>query len=160
MDSQPETQQNNRARALIAICAMAALAILVVVIVATGGSSERDFADAPSECVDSWNADAQAKSTGIHNFTAHSYSSVQVAYASDDAAEISPSPVSGGGCIVVFAAQALDPEPVAAAEINLGDEWEPMSTKAELDRLAELQSNALAEANATLGSDGGVTPLD
>ncbi len=160
MESQPETQQNNRARALIAICALVGLAVLVVVIMATGSSSEREFAEAPSECVDSWNADAQAKSTGTHNFNAHSYSSVQIAYASDDAAEVSSSPVAGGGCIVIFAAQALDPEPVAAAEINLGGEWEPMSTNAELDRLAELQSNALAEANATLGADGGVTPLN
>ncbi len=160
MESQPEIQHNNRARALIAIAAVAGLAVLVVVILAVGGSPEREVAAAPAECVDSWNEDPQAKSTGAHNFNAHGYSSVRVAYASTGATEVSSTPVAGGGCVVIFAAQALDPEPVAAAEINLAGSWEPVSYKAERDRLAELQSDAIAEANATVEADGSVTPRD
>lgn len=155
-----ESQQNNRARALIAIGAMAALAVLIVVILLTGGEAERTFDPAPDECVTAWNEDSHAVSTGVHNFNSHGYASVQVAYASKDGEEVSSSPVSGGGCIVVFAAQALDPEPVAAAEINVGNSWVPMSTEADVDRLAELQSNALGDANARLAEDGQLTALE
>ena len=157
---EPESQVNTRARAVIAIAAFLAFGVLIVVILLTGGEDEREFAAAPAECVDSWNEDSHALSTGVHNFNSHGYASVQVAYASEDGTEIGSSPVDGGGCVVVFAAQALDPEPVAAAEINLDEEWVPLSTNADTDTLAQLQSDALGDANARLSEDGRLAALD
>ena len=152
---------NTRARALIAIGALAGFGALIGGILVLGGTSDEPDAAAapPDECVELWNADQQALSTGVHNAAAHGYSRVQVAYSDESASELSESPVEGGGCIVVFAAQALDPEPQAAAEINLDGGWSPMSTTVEPGRLAELQSDALSEANASLGTDGRVTPF-
>jgi hypothetical protein len=155
-----ETQPNNRARALIAIGALAAFGVLIAVILLLGGSEERAFAEAPGECVESWNEDAGALSTGVHNYNSHQYASARVAYASEDGTEVGSEPVEGGGCVVVFAAQALDPEPNAAAEINLAEEWVPLSQSADTATLAELQSDAVSEANATLTEDGSLAPLD
>jgi hypothetical protein len=154
------SEQNNRARALIAIGALATFGILIAVILLAGGDDGADVAAAPEECVEAWNGDPHAVSNGVHNFNSHGYASVQVAYANEDGTEIAPSPVDGGGCVVVFAAQALDPEPVAAAEIKLAKRWVPLSYEAELDRLAELQSDAMASANAQLSEDGTLAPLD
>jgi hypothetical protein len=152
-----ETQPDSRTRALIAIGAFAGFGILIAaILVLGGGEDDGGFAAAPEECVELWNSDEKAVSTGVHNSLAHDYTRVQVAYADGEAAELSPEPVEGGGCIVVFAAQALDPEPVAAAEIHLEGKWTPMVTLAELGHLAELQSDALGAANAELGSDGRV----
>jgi hypothetical protein len=61
--------------------------------------------------------------------------------------------------VVVFAAPRLDPEPVAAAEINLRGSWTPLSGSADSRRLAELQSEAVSAANAELGQDGRLSPL-
>ena len=160
--STPEHQSpdSNRARALIAIGAMVGLAILIGVIVLTGGSDEREFDEAPAECVDSWNADEEATRRGVHNYLAHNYTSVQVAYSDVEATEVSSTPITGGGCVVIFAAQALDPEPYAAAEINLSGTWTAMSNEAELNRLGQLQSDALVDANAQLADDGSIAPLD
>jgi hypothetical protein len=155
-----ESEQNNRARALIAIGAFAAFGILIGVIVLAGGGDGSDVAAAPEECVEAWNGDPHAVSTGVHNFDSHGYASVQVAYANEDGTEVASTPVEGGGCVVVFAAQALDPEPVAAAEINLAQRWLPLSQGADLDRLAELQREATSAANAQLSEDGRLTPLE
>jgi hypothetical protein len=156
-----EVQENTRARALIAIGALLGLGLLVAGILVLGGSDDGSAEAAPSECVELWNSDERAISTGAHNSAAHSYTRVQVAYADDQAQSLSPEPVDGGGCIVVFAARALDPEPVAAAEIHLDGKWRPMSTLlSDFERLAELQSDALAGANAELTADGRVTALE
>ena len=155
-----EPEQNTRARALIAIGALAGFGVLIAGILVLGGASDDPHAAAaPAECVELWNGDEQALSTGAHNASAHGYSRVRVAYADASATELSDSPVEGGGCIVIFAAQALDPEPEAAAEIHLEGGWTPLSTRAEPDRLAELQSDALSSANAGLSADGRVTPF-
>jgi len=158
--SEPQQQETSRARAVIAIGALVAFGVLIAVIVVTGGSGGREFAEAPDACVESWNDDPHAVSTGVHNFNSHGYASVQVAYASEDGAAVGSSPVPDGGCVVVFAAQALDPEPVAAAEINLDERWVPMSENADTETLAQLQSDAVADANARLSSDGRLTPLE
>ena len=156
-----EPQQNTRARALIAIGAMLGLGVLVGGILVLGGGDDSAAKPAPEECVELWNSDEKALRTGAHNSAAHSYTRVQVAYADDQAESSSTDPVDGGGCIVVFAAQALDPEPVAAAEIYLDGTWTPMSTLLpDFARLAELQSDALAGANAELATDGRVSALD
>lgn len=154
-----DATENTRARALIAIGALVALVVLVVVVLLGSGEGEREFAAAPDECVERWNQSEDALATGRHNSGSHGYFQVQVAYATEDGSAVSPDPVEDGGCIVIFAASQLDPEPVAAAEINAGRSWAPLSATAETSRLAELQSQALGEHNAELGQDGAVTAL-
>ena len=60
----------------------------------------------------------------------------------------------GGECAVVFAAEQLDPEPVAAGQIQLDGEWVPLSSLLEPAALAELQSAAVDGANATVTAEG------
>jgi hypothetical protein len=155
-----ESAENTRARALIAIGAVLSLGTLVAVVLLAGSGSgeERGFAPAPEECIERWNSDDDAVATGVHNAVSHAYSRVQVAYASRDGAELGDAPIEGGGCVVVFAASQLDPEPVAAAEINLRRSWTPLSGSADPSRLAELQSEAVSAANAELGQDGRLSP--
>jgi hypothetical protein len=155
-----EPTQNTRARLLLAVCGLIGLGILIgVVVLAGGGEDEHEFTVAPGECVERWNDSRDALATGRHNSAAHSYFRVQVAYASEDGATVSSEPVSGGSCITIFAASQLDPEPIAAAEINQGRRWVPLSATADTARLAELQSEALGAYNAELGQDGRLTPL-
>jgi len=156
-----EESENTRARALIAIGALLGLGALVaVILVASSGSgSEDEFAPAPESCVNAWNSSQDAVETGRHNSLSHGYYRVQVAYATPDGAEISESPLEGGECVVVFAAGQLDPEIIAAAEIQEGRNWTALSAGgADPARLAELQSQAVGAANATLGPDGLIAP--
>jgi hypothetical protein len=154
-----EPTQNTRARALIAIGALLALSVIVgVVLIAGSGSEERAEAfAAPDKCIEGWNSDRKAVASGRHNSIGHGYTQVQVAYASADGTELGGDPIEGGGCVVVFAAGQLDPEPVAAAEIQLDGRWTPLSTTADPARLAQLQSAALGNANATLAPDGRIS---
>lgn len=154
-------RSHTHARALIAIGALLGFGALIVVVLVAGSGEDpkREFAEAPAECVDRWNESPDAVSTGVHNALSHGYSRVQVAYSSEDGSEISASPVQGGGCVVVFAAPQLDPEPLAAAEIDLEGSWRPLSTVAETSRLGELQGEAQAAANAELSTDGRMSPL-
>ena len=65
----------------------------------------------------------------------------------------------GASCAVVFAATALDPEPVSAAQIEKRGAWIPLSQLVEFDRLAALQSEAQSAYNAQIGPDGRITSL-
>ena len=151
-----EPQVNTRARVAFALVAALALVSVVVVVATSSSEPEADVAAAPQECLDQWNEDLAAVSLGQHQAVGHGYSRVQVAYASHDGSEIGPEPLPGGGCVVVFAATRLDPEQIAAAQIRVGRLWEPLSKYADPARLGELQSGALAAANATLRQDGTV----
>jgi hypothetical protein len=59
-----------------------------------------------------------------------------------------------GECAVVFAADQLDPENLAAGEIQLEGQWVPLSSLLEPGDLAELQSAAIGGANATVTPQG------
>ncbi len=59
----------------------------------------------------------------------------------------------------MFAATALDPEPVSAAQIQKRGAWIPLSQLAEPDRLADLQLEAQSAYNAQIGPDGRITEL-
>ncbi len=150
-----------RARLLVAAGALVALVILIVVVLLGSGGEEREFASAPNECLTRWNSSEDALGTGIHNSSAgHDYFRVQVAYASEGASTISPQPLERGRCVVIFAGSQLDPEPIAAAEINIGGSWVPLSASADRSRLAELQSQALGDYNAELAQDGTITAVE
>ena len=108
---------------------------------------------ADEECLKVWNEDPAQISFGVHQATAHGYDSVQVQRLNQRG-----EPVEGeaGDCAVAFAAQALDPERGAAAQIFDGGRWRPVSDLPDVSigQLGILQSNAVSGANATLASDG------
>ena len=70
------------------------------------------------------------------------------------AAPASRASPDGGECAVVFAAEQLDPEPLAAGQIQLEGQWVPLSSLLEPAALAELQSAAVGGANATITEQG------
>jgi hypothetical protein len=65
-----------------------------------------------------------------------------------------------GVCAVIFARTTLDPEPVAAAQVQRPNgSWIPLSGQPGVDErtLAKLQSEAVGLANADLETDGTIT---
>ena len=87
-------------------------------------------------------------STGVHLFRAHRYESVEVTRVGRDGGPLADG--EQGICAVVFAAQALDPEQIAAAQVLAHDVWVPLSSLPAVTsiRLGELQSHAVGAANA------------
>jgi hypothetical protein len=130
-----------------------------VIVVALGGSGGGDAApaEAPSECLRAWNADPASTSFGTHNYSfGHDYRQARVSYRS--APELSES--DDGECTVVFARLSLDQEPFAAGQILEGNKWESLSEieGVDLNRVSELQGEALASPNASLLPDGRLAP--
>jgi hypothetical protein len=151
---------SSRGRLVFAAGLGAALLLAVVLVVALGGSDEeREFAAPPPGCIDSWNADETAVAFGQHQSGSHSYYEVQILTLSGDGTrEVTPSE-SGASCAVVFAATALDPEPVSAAQIEKNGAWIPLSRLQEFDRLADLQLEAQSAYNAQITPEGTIQEL-
>ena len=124
-----------------------------------GGGDERISAALPAECMEKWNADPAAIAFGRHNFRGHGYEAALVTYLTR-AGEAAQS-AEEGRCAVIFPARVLDPEPVAAGEIVLAEEWTPISVLpgVELDRVAELQAIAAGNPNTRLESSGRLAEL-
>jgi hypothetical protein len=145
-----------RARLVFAGSALAVLAAVVVAIVVAGSGSGEDTSVAPPplSCLEGWNGDAEARSLGVHQSTAHGYARLHVLRLSEDGTPADDP--SEGLCAVVFARTQLDPERGAAAQILVGERWVPLSERpgVEPERLAELQSEAMELANAQLRPDG------
>ena len=161
-ESAPESPATDpgRGRLLFAGVLAAALLVALVIVVVLGDSEEeREFSAAPPQCIDDWNDDEAAIAFGRHQSGSHGYYEVQVlTLSSDGSAEVSPA-AEGANCAVVFAATALDPEPVSAAQIQKRGAWIPLLQLAEPDRLADLQLEAQSAYNAQIGPDGRITAL-
>jgi hypothetical protein len=142
-----------RGRIAIAVGAAVVLAIVAVVALA-GGGGEEPRAEAPRECVRAWNSDAEAVAFGRHNYFGHGYQGALVTYLSEDAEEVDSAEL--GSCAVIFPAEALDPEPVAAGEVLRTGTWTPISELEgiELSRVGELQALAAGAPNASLADTG------
>ncbi|MGH2957001.1 MAG: hypothetical protein ACRDL6_08420 [Solirubrobacterales bacterium] len=132
------------------------IAVAVVVLSSLGGE-EHEFSPAPTACLDGWNGDERALALGRHQYDAHGYNRVQVHTLSPDGA----GPASGPSaiCAVVFPSGALDPEPSAAAFVQLSGRWSPLIRLQPTERLAAYQSEAVSGYNAEIGEDGRITPL-
>ena len=129
--------------------------LTAIVLIGTGSSSEEDTgAPAPPRCLEAWNSDSLAIEYGRHNSLGHGYSDAQVGRMPREGSASLSSKPDAGECAVVFAAEELDPEPVAAGQIELEGEWVPLSSLLESAALAELQSAAVGGANATLTEEG------
>ena len=143
-----------RGRIAIAIGgAVLFMAIVAIVVLAGGGGGEAS-AEAPPECVRAWNSDPAAVAFGRHNYSGHGYEGALVTYLSEEAEEVDGAEL--GSCAVIFPAEALDPEPIAAGEVLEGRSWTPISRLegVELTRVAELQVLAAEAPNTRLADTG------
>ena len=148
------------ARGRIAIAVGAAvLLVAIVAIVAVAGGGDEQTAGAPAECVRAWNTDPAAVAFGRHNYTSHGYQGALVTYLSEDAEEVDSA--EHGLCAVIFPAQALDSEPVAAGEVLKAGSWTPISELqgVELTRVGELQVTAAGAPNTRLADSGELAEL-
>lgn len=106
-----------------------------------------------------WNTDPAAVAFGRHNYTSHGYQGALITYLSEDAEEVDSAQL--GLCAVIFPAQALDPEPVAAGEVLKAGSWTPISELqgVELTRVGELQVTAAGAPNTRLADTGELAEL-
>jgi hypothetical protein len=152
-EEQPEAGRVlSEARGRVALAAALLLGGLVaaIVIVSSVGSSGEGAGD--KDCLEAWNSDVEALNFGVHNSISHGYRDVQVGYMPEDGATSLSEDPEAGQCAVVFAADRLDPEPFAAGQIYTGGRWVSLNGPGLLGPadLAQLQSAAVAEANATV----------
>ena len=103
---------------MIAVGAAVVLIAIVAVVALAGGGGDDERAEAPPECVRAWNSDPAAVAFGRHNYNGHGYEGALVTYLTDEAEEVDSAEL--GRCAVIFPAQALDPEPIAAGEVLQG----------------------------------------
>jgi hypothetical protein len=132
---------------------------LVLVVLLGGSDEERQFSAPPPGCIDAWNDDEAAVAFGQHQSGSHGYYEVQLLMLSGDGRTELTAGESGGSCAVIFAATALDPEPVSAAQIEKRGAWIPLSQLADFDRLADLQLEAQSAYNAQLTPEGTIQEL-
>ncbi len=145
---------------MIAGALAAGLALAVVLVIALRGSDEpREFEPAPAACIENWNADEAALAFGRHQSGSHGYYEVQVLTLTNDGDAPAEPGAAGASCAVVFAASALDPEPISAAQIEKRGAWIPLSQLTDFNRLATLQSDAQTAYNAQIGPDGSIEAL-
>jgi hypothetical protein len=114
---------------------------------------------AEAECIEAWNDDPLARTLGVHQSSAHGYLEVHVLRLADDGQD--PVPGQTGRCAVAFAAETLDPEARAAAQLQFkGIVWRPVSDLPGMtsERLLELQHIAAEEPNANLSLSGTLDP--
>jgi hypothetical protein len=156
----PASAQPDRVRLLLAgALAIGLVGVVLIVLLAgpDGNSGPTEAADA--RCLREWNSDRDAVGFGVHLHGGHGYERVQVTRLAEDGGPLDAN--ERGFCVVTFAAEALDPEPDAAAQIFDGRSWNPVSAlpQGTPERLAALQRDAAASANAALQVDGRLAPL-
>jgi hypothetical protein len=152
-----------RGRIAIAIGAtllLGGLTAIVLHLSAGGGTEDGATLAADQRCVRSWNTDPAARAYGRHNFNYHDYEGARVTFLSHEADEVAAG--EGGLCAVIFASEALDPEPVAAGQVLKGRLWLPVVVLegVETARVAELQAIAAGHPNARPDARGRLTGLD
>ena len=164
-----------RARLALAGGLAAVLTAVVLIVVLLGGEDEGPPSEpADRECIEEWNSDRNVVVQGVHQYSAHQYTSVQVLRIVPDGSPLPEEPDEGsaeeqggeilgtgkGQCTIAFASGALDTEAAAAALTNNGLRWVPVSELPAVDsgRLADLQAEALERANADLQPDGTLSP--
>ena len=128
--------------------------IAVILLGSSAPSGEGGAAPAPDDCLKAWNSDQQAIDFGRHNSVAHGYSDVEVGYMSNGGSPQLSADPGAGECAVVFAANQLDPEHLAAGQIQVEGQWVPLSNSLDPAALAELQSAAVGGANAIVTPQG------
>lgn len=164
MQAKDSSSRERRRRLLLVLVATAlagGVGVAVLLLALKSSSSDEVAATAPTECMQKWNSDENALTYARHNRTFHRYSEAQVGYLRNDGSSttISSDP-SDGPCVVVFPRPVLDPEIVAAGQIEQEDgNWTPLSEIIDPNQLAALQSTALSAANAQPTVQGELAPM-
>ena len=151
-DSDPPAAGVSRGDWRLSVIAAGALLLggIVAAVLLASGSSPSKAAAPPAGCIPRWNSDPAARAFGVHNYGAHRYTRVEVVLLDGRGR-----PAKDGLCGIVFAAQSLDPEPGAAAQVYADGQWEALVGQGTTsERLGQLQSEALVKSNATLGPAG------
>jgi hypothetical protein len=156
----PPSGASQRTRLLLAGGIAAVLAaVVIVVIVLSGSEDEHEYEEAPVACIETWNGNSTTLVLGQHQASAHRYSRVQVVRFGSGGA-IVPSSQAAAPCGVVFASSSLDTELAAAALIQDGDAFRPLSKEdVPSEALADLQLGAQDSYNAFIEADGTIDPL-
>src|SRR5690349_19432416 len=148
-----EAGEKREGRPWAAVAGAALLLIAGVVVALTLSDSGDTGSAAPEECVSAWNDDSVAVSLGQHQYNDHGYNRVEIS-------RLDPASLVTGAderdCTVIFPAQLLDPEPIAAAMVLQRGTWRPVSSVpgVTLPELGELQAEALDNANGSLRKSG------
>jgi hypothetical protein len=144
----------SRARLGVALAATVLLAGLIAVILLASSSGDGAASPAPNACLEAWNSDQAAIAFGRHNSVSHGYTDVEIGYMPEQGSTSLSTDAATGECAVVFAANELDPEELAAGQIHGAGGWTPLNGFIESADLAELQSAAVDGANAIVTEQG------
>jgi hypothetical protein len=146
----------DRVRLLLASALAVGLVGVVLIVLLTSDGNAVEAAD--GRCLRKWNSDQDAVGFGVHLYGGHGYDQAQVTRLAEDGGPLGAN--ERGFCVVAFAALVLDSEPEAAAQFFDGRSWVPVSSlpQGTPERLAALQIEAAADANATLQVDGRLVP--
>jgi len=154
---------------MIAVGAALVLATLVGVVVATGSSGDNEVTN---ECIAAWNGDPIAAAPdigGVHAYEAppigHGYREALATRVNADGNVLEATDGEpalddpDARCAVVFAAPELDFEPGFGVFVFDSGRWASLMNVdgLPLDRIEEIQADAIATANATLLADGTLT---
>ncbi len=146
---------DQRTRLAFALGFSVLLAGVIGVVVLAGGSDRGRESAGP--CLGDWNTSNDAVVEGVHGYSAHGYRSVQVTGV-NERGELVDVDAPGARCAVIFAAQKVDFEPDFGVRVKdeQGETWRGLFIDNEIaiDRIAELQREASALANATLLPSG------
>jgi hypothetical protein len=136
-------------------------AVAGIVVLAGGGSDARQAPEhaAPEDCLRAWNSDEEARAFTRHNVTGHGYTMAQVGFIDLGADPTVSGDRAAGDCVVIFARSSLDPEIIAAGEVQVQGTWMPLSELLDPNVVAELQSEASEGSNAEPTSLGELAPL-
>ena len=154
-----EEAQESRSRLIVAAVLAVGLAAAVVVVILAGGGGGSSAEAADTECIESWNDDEAMVAFGLHQFSGHGYERVQVLRLTEEA---KPTTSEDGLCAAVFAAQNLDPEPGARVQVLVDGKWSGIESLGNVDdrEIAQLQSDAFGQVNASLTRDGRLVAND
>jgi hypothetical protein len=152
-----EGADQSRARLFVAAVLAVGLVVAVLVVVLAGSGGGGGPAEADAQCIEDWNDDEAMVSFGLHQFSGHGYERVEVLRVTSEG---KPTDSETGLCAVVFAARALDPEPGARAQVLVDGKWAGLESLGNIDdaEIAKLQADAFAGVNASLSTDGRITP--
>jgi hypothetical protein len=135
-----------------------AMLLLAVVVPGGCGATETSVAVAPSECLESWNAESTSQTFGRHVYDTHESHQAQVALLQP--ADPNPNVDRSGECAVIFAVPEWDLEYGAVGLVMTDFGWASMQELARDDQAAlnQIQGTASESVNATLFPDGKLEP--
>ena len=119
-----------------------------------------ETAAVPQGCLESWNQEDGAQTSGRHAYAFHGVREAEVSLIEPDPSAATPAETGASGCAVIFAVAENDAEFGSLGQVETAQGWRSMQGIAPTDpgRLLELQQAASAAPNAGLFPDGTLQP--